>query len=81
MTDPAPDPRPAAAGDDPAARLRSLQRRLRREKRALERLNPLEDPARYETLFTRVIDLEAQRRDLREAVGHAGDDPDDPDGD
>lgn len=81
MTDPAPGPRSSEAGDDPAARLRSLQRRLRREKRVLERLNPLEEPERYESLFTRVIDLEVQRRALREVVGPEGDEPDEPDRD
>ncbi|MBW3657489.1 MAG: hypothetical protein KY457_02550 [Actinobacteria bacterium] len=71
--------------DDPAARLRSLGRRLRREKRVLERLNPLEEPERYEALFTRVVELEAERRALRGASGGGDDDgdgePDDPGGD
>lgn len=65
---------------DPPARLRSLQRRLRREKRVLERLNPLEEPERYEALFTRLVALEAERRDLRASIGADGEDPgDEPD--
>lgn len=65
---------PADAVDDPEARLRSVQRRLRREKRTLERLNPLEEPERYEALFTRVIDLEAAVRRLRGADAPHGED-------
>ncbi|MBW3620435.1 MAG: hypothetical protein KY461_09330 [Actinobacteria bacterium] len=75
MTD---DRRPGAA-DDPEAALRSLQRRLRREKRTLERLNPLEEPDRYAEHFTRVIDLEADRRELRGSLGSEADELDEPD--
>lgn len=64
------------AADEPVRRLRSLQRRLRREKLALERLNPLEEPDRYLDAFARVVDLEAERRALRSVVGGADDDGD-----
>lgn len=38
---------------------RALESRLRRRKRRLERLNPLEQPERYRALFVEVVDLEA----------------------
>lgn len=53
---------------DPAARLRALERRLRRHKLALERLNPVEQAEAYAHALERVVDLEAGRRDLREAL-------------
>jgi hypothetical protein len=58
-------------GEAAEARLRALERRLRREKLAVERLNPLEHPDRYATAFARVIDLEAERRDLRVTLDDA----------
>lgn len=58
------------------ARLRALERRLRREKRAVERLNPLEEPERYAEGLRQVIDLEAERRELRRALGDAGEEAD-----
>lgn len=53
---------------DPEAQLRSLQRRLRRDKLALERLNPLERPDAYAAAFEHVVALEVQRRELRSQV-------------
>lgn len=38
---------------------RALESRLRRRKRRLERLNPLDEPERYREAFVEVIDLEA----------------------
>lgn len=38
---------------------RALESRLRRRKRRLERINPLEQPERYRDAFIEVIDLEA----------------------
>ena len=38
---------------------RALESRLRRRKRRLERLNPLEQPERYREAFVEVADLEA----------------------
>lgn len=67
MTDrPSPD---EPSDDDLRTRLASLERRLRREKAALERVNPLAEPERYAEDFTRVIELEASRRDLRTSLG------------
>lgn len=83
MTDgphPEPDRDP---GRDPEARLRALQRRLRRDKLALERLNPLERPDAYTAALGRVVDLEARRRDLRGELTAAEPPivlPDEPDG-
>lgn len=74
------DDLPAEGADDPQATLRSLQRRLRREKRVLERVNPVAEPERYAEHFTRVVDLEAARRDLREALGPDAGGADDEDG-
>lgn len=48
----------------PTAQLRALRRRLRRDKLALERLNPLEQPDAYRASLAHVADLEARRRDL-----------------
>lgn len=74
MTDPPLRDHPS--DDDRPTRLSSLERRLRREKAALERLNPLAEPERYAEDFARVIELEASRRDLRTSLG-ADDDVDD----
>jgi hypothetical protein len=46
-------------------RLRSLERRLRRHRRELERINPIEEPNRYRVAFERVVAMEARRRTLR----------------
>jgi hypothetical protein len=45
-----------------------LERRLRRHRRELERINPVEEPDRYRAAFERVIAMEARRRSLRNAV-------------
>lgn len=66
-------PRDESSDDDRRTRLSSLERRLRREKAALERLNPLSEPERYAEDFARVIELEASRRDLRTSLGAADD--------
>lgn len=41
---------------------RALEARLRRRKRRLERINPLDHPERYREAFVEVIDLEAALR-------------------
>lgn len=76
MTDPAPD---LPTDGDLRRRLRAVDRRLRRERAALERLNPVEEPERYVEGFTGLVELEATRRQLREAIGPDGDGDDDPD--
>lgn len=38
---------------------RALESRLRRRKRRLERINPLEQPERYREALVEVVDLEA----------------------
>lgn len=53
--------------------LRSLERTLRRDKLALERINPLERPDHYAQALAHVADLEAERRELRERVRRAQD--------
>lgn len=45
--------------------VRSLERRVRDHKRTVERLNPLEQPDRYHDAFDRLVELEAELRDLR----------------
>ena len=51
--------------DETRRRLRSLERRLRRQRRALERINPVQHPERYRVLFEEVAAMEARRRSLR----------------
>ena len=51
--------------DQTRRRLRSLERRLRRQRRALERINPVQHPERYRILFEEVAAMEARRRSLR----------------
>lgn len=43
----------------PASDPRAIESRLRRRKRRLERLNPVEEPERYREAFLEVVDLEA----------------------
>lgn len=57
--------------DDGNRRLRSLERRLRRHRRDLERVNPMEEPGRYRALFERVAAMEARRRSLRAEADEA----------
>lgn len=38
----------------------AVESRLRRRKRRLERINPLEQPERYRELLVEVVDLEAE---------------------
>ena len=42
----------------------SLERDIKRRRERLQDLNPLEDPARHDELFTELVGLEARRRDL-----------------
>jgi hypothetical protein len=59
--------------DDPEARVRevftrlrvfSVEREIKARRDVLEKINPLEDPARHDTLFTELVVREAQRREL-----------------
>lgn len=59
--------------EDAARQLRALERRLRRERPALERINPLEQEEAYLAGFEQLVALEARRRDLRARVD-AGED-------
>jgi hypothetical protein len=52
--------------------VRSLERRVRDHKRTVERLNPLEHPDRYHDAFDRLVELEAELRDLRRAEPPTG---------
>lgn len=54
-----PDPETVGAGAGASADPRAVEARLRRRKRRLERLNPVEEPERYRQAFLEVIDLEA----------------------
>lgn len=45
-------------------RLFSLEREIRTRRNTLQDVNPLEDPTRHDQLFTELVGLEAQRRDL-----------------
>lgn len=45
--------------------VRRLADRVRRRKRALERLNPLNDLAAYRERFREVVSMEARLRDLK----------------
>ena len=46
--------------------LAALDGRLRRRKRRLERMNPLDDPEAYAARLREVVALEARRRDRAE---------------
>lgn len=63
------------------SRLRSLERKLRRDKLGLEKLNPLVHADAYVAALEHVADLEAERRDLKRALRGAGDDEGGPDED
>ncbi len=54
--------------EEPEVELRALERRLRRDKLRLERLNPLERAEEYEAALAHVLDLEVERRRLRALV-------------
>jgi DNA primase len=41
-----------------------LERKIRERRKALQELNPLEQPEQHDRLFTELVGLEAQRRDL-----------------
>jgi hypothetical protein len=45
-------------------RLFSLERDIKARRNTLQDVNPVEDPARHDELFTELVALEAQRRDL-----------------
>jgi len=49
-------------------RLFSLERDIKARRNTLQDVNPLEDPARHDALFTELVALEAQRRDLHRAL-------------
>jgi len=41
-----------------------LEREIKSRRDVLQDLNPLEDPHRHDALFTELVGLEAERRDL-----------------
>jgi hypothetical protein len=45
-------------------RVFSVEREIKARRDVLEKINPLEDPARHDTLFTELVVREAQRREL-----------------
>jgi DNA primase len=45
-------------------RAMSLEREIKQRRSTLQEINPLTDPARHDELFTQLVGLEAQRRDL-----------------
>ncbi len=49
-------------------RVFALERELKRRRETLQEVNPLEEPQRYDGLFTELVGLEAQRRDLLKRV-------------
>lgn len=49
-------------------RLFSLEREIKSRRNTLQDVNPLEDPARHDELFTQLVALEARRRDLLKEV-------------
>jgi DNA primase len=62
-----------SVSDDPEARVREVftrlkvfrvEREIKKRRDVLEGINPLEDPARHDTLFTELVAHEAQRREL-----------------
>ena len=62
-----------SVSDDPEARVRevftrlkvfSVEREIKSRRDVLEKINPQEDPARHDTLFTELVIREAQRREL-----------------
>jgi hypothetical protein len=69
------------ADDDLDARLRevfvrlqvfALERDIKGRRNTLQEINPLEDPKRHDELFTELVGLEAERRDLlRKVLGAA----------
>jgi DNA primase len=63
----------AEAGEDPALRLSevfgrlkvfSLEREIKSRRNTLQEVNPLVDPKRHDELFTELVAMEADRRDL-----------------
>jgi hypothetical protein len=52
--------------DELFARLRvfGLEREIKARRDTLEKVNPLEEPERHDSLFTELVALEARRRDL-----------------
>lgn len=49
-------------------RLFRLERVIRSISTTLQDVNPLEDPARHDALFTELVGLQAERRDLRKQM-------------
>jgi hypothetical protein len=50
-----------------------LERDIKQRRKVLQSINPVDDPNRHDELFTRLVGLEGERRDLihqlREVVG------------
>jgi hypothetical protein len=51
-------------------RLFSLEREIKARRNTLQDVNPVENPARHDELFTELVKLEAQRRDLHRQLRH-----------
>jgi DNA primase len=51
-------------------RLFSLERDIKARRNTLQDVNPVENPARHDELFTELVKLEAQRRDLHRQLRH-----------
>ncbi|MGH2757582.1 MAG: DNA primase [Actinomycetota bacterium] len=49
-------------------RLFSLEREIKTRRNTLQDVNPVEDPARHDQLFTELVGLEAHRRDLHKQL-------------
>jgi DNA primase len=49
-----------------------LERQIRRQRNTLQEINPLDDAERHDALFTELVGLEAERRDLLKTLQGAG---------
>jgi DNA primase len=67
-------PRPEGAGEEDARevftrlKLFALDRHIRSRRNTLQELNPLDDADRHDSLFTELVKLEAERRDLLRVI-------------
>jgi DNA primase len=50
----------------------SLEREIKRRRETLQQVNPVEDPGRHDDLFTQLVALEAERRDMLRRLHRAG---------
>jgi hypothetical protein len=49
-----------------------LEREIKKRRTTLQEVNPLDDALRHDTLFTELVGLEAERRDLLRSIQGAG---------